>query len=191
MPSSSLVEGWMNKTSNKIYSTIHLFNSQPLAIKVLGLLFLAFHICTFIFVVFVLGPEQVFDYTAQLAQYVRNLTFPRSTIIALTICVSFPPMIGYGTLMSLSGMAFGGSQKMKLENGTQVPAGSLWEAWVVAALSCLLGSLVSFTVLRSVLLSSSIGRKLTRIDILRDSRQWRAMEKAVGRKGLSMAILVR
>ncbi|UZJ56718.1 hypothetical protein CBS101457_006038 [Exobasidium rhododendri] len=100
-------------------------------------------------------------------------------------------MIGYGTLITLSGMAFGGSQKVQTSDGSMKESGSIWEAWAVASSACLLGSFLSFLVLRSVLLTSLIGRKLTRIDSLRDSRQWKAMEKAVGRRGLSMAILVR
>jgi len=190
--SSSLLEDWVEKANSRIYSTIQLYNSQPLVTRLIILLFLTVHFSAFIFLVFVLGPEQVFNYTAQLAIYIRsNFAFPRTTLILLVSIVSFPPMIGYGTLITLSGMAFGGSQKVKLNDGSFVEVGSLWEAWSVAASACLLGSLISFTVLRSVLLTSLIGRKLTRIDSLRDSRQWRAMEKAVGRKGLSMVILVR
>ena len=188
---SRLLDELVDKASSRLQSTVQLYNAQPLVTRLLILVFVTLHMSAFIFLVFVIGPEQVFNYTAQLAIYLRTLAFPRLTLISLVLVASFPPLIGYGTLITLSGMAFGGSVKSQVDGAPAVIKGSLLEAWCVAATACMLGSLLSFTVLRSVLLTSQLGRRLTRIDSLRDSRQWRAMEKAVGRRGLSMAILVR
>lgn len=182
----------IDKATGRVHNTLQLYQSQPLVTRLLILAFLAVHLGAFIFFVFVLGPEKVFDYTAQLARYIRTLSFPRLTLISLVCIVSFPPLIGYGTLITLSGMAFGGGGGgANDEKDIGIHEGSLREAWIIAASACLLGSFVSFNMMRSVLLTSTLGRKLTRIDALRGSKQWRAMEKAVGQRGLSMAILVR
>jgi magnesium-transporting ATPase (P-type) len=187
----ALLASMMDKANTRIRASLHLYKQQPLSTRLLILLFFAIHTCVFFFLVFYLGPEKVFNYTAQLAIYIRTFSFPRTTLIFLVCIVSFPPLIGYGTLITLCGMAYGGTQKVQGQDGIMVVSGSLVEAWCLAAGACMMGSLVSFLVLRSFLLTSSIGRKLTRIDSLRASRQWRAMEQAIGQRGLSMVILVR
>jgi uncharacterized membrane protein YdjX (TVP38/TMEM64 family) len=187
-----LLHGMLDKANTPFQSTLHLYNSQPILTRLFILLFFTIHFSVFVFLFFYIGPEQVFDYTAQLAVYIRTLSFPRTTLILLVCIVSFPPLLGYGTLITLCGMAYGGSQKVKGQDGnTEYLSGSLLHSWVLAASACMIGSLFSFLVIRTFLLNSSIGRKLTRIDSLRASRQWRAMEQAIGQRGLSMVILVR
>lgn len=179
------------------------FQEQPLATRLALVLVGLVYAATVFFIVFVIGPEQVLHYTASFALVIRGLQHARIALIALIVIASFPPMVGYGTLITLAGMAFGSayvpesevpSSSLPLENAMEPVdhgPGSIGQAWLVAVAGCLLGAVSSFTFLRHVALSSSWGRKISRIDKLRASIQWRAMETAVVRRGWTMALLLR
>lgn len=48
-------------------------------------------------------------------------------LLALIIVTSIPPLLGYGTCITLCGFAFG-----------------IWKGWLIAAAGCLCGGLLSF-----------------------------------------------
>lgn len=191
------------------------FQAQPMATRLAIVLFGLLYAATIFVVVFVVGPEQVLHYTASFALVIRGLQHARIALVALIVVSSFPPMVGYGTLVTLAGMAFGSayvpegtkedpsssssssssSAAAAANSGVVVVVdhgpGSIGQAWLVAATGCLLGAVCSFTFLRHVALNSTWGRKVARIDKLRASAQWRAMETAVTRRGWTMALLLR
>ncbi|BGP21688.1 golgi apparatus membrane protein tvp38 [Rhodotorula toruloides] len=78
-------------------------------------------------VVLIIGPNEIFARFASLADEIRSLSYAWAIFLAVTVVLSFPPMIGFGTAQTLAGFA-----------------STLWPGFLVSAGSCLLGSTLTF-----------------------------------------------
>lgn len=87
--------------------------------------------------------------------------------------------------MSLCGLAFGSA---KAKSDLYPNGHSVVEGWILAASSSLIGASISFLVLR-YLVVNGLGRGM--MENLRKDRNWKAMERAVQRKGLNMIVVLR
>lgn len=138
-------------------------------------------------IVVYVGPEAMFDTTAKLAIWFGSQSFGAALIIALVIIVSFPPLIGYGTSITLCGLGWGVHADATSEHAQL--DGNLFQAWLLASVACLLGATVSFTVLRFLIVHHS--KRVSWISNTLNDPKYVALSTAVRRRGLSMAILVR
>lgn len=128
-----------------------------------------------------LGPHGILEHLAQFSTFFAQSTFgPFVLLLAITV-LSFPPTIGYGTAITLCGLAYG--------SPTASPGNSLLYAWTIAATGCLVGSLTAFLVCRYAL--NHHGSQWAWVRKVREGREWKAMEKAVERQGAKMILLIR
>ncbi|CAO1632979.1 unnamed protein product [Parajaminaea phylloscopi] len=128
-----------------------------------------------------LGPHGVLEHLSQFSTFFAQSTFGPLILICIITLLSFPPTFGYGTSITLCGLAFGSPMAS--------PGNSLFYAWFVAASGCLIGSLTAFLVCRHAL--HRPGNQWVWITRIREGREWKAMEKAVERQGWRMIILIR
>jgi hypothetical protein len=93
------------------------------------------------------------------------------------------PLPGYGTAITLCGLAYG--------SPASPPVGThgLFEAWSLAAAGCLGGATMSFLIMRGMLRGP--GRHWLWVKGIRDDRRWVAMEAAVRGRGTGMVVLIR
>ncbi|SNX82546.1 uncharacterized protein MEPE_01252 [Melanopsichium pennsylvanicum] len=153
-----------------------------------NIIYLAVGVKALIFgVVLYIGPEAMFDATAKLAIWFGSRSFGAVLLVALIIIVSFPPLIGYGTSITLCGLGWG----VHAEATSSHPElkGNLLQAWLLASISCLLGATVSFFVLRFLIVHHS--KRVSWISNTLNDPKYVALSTAVRRRGLSMAILIR
>ena len=138
-------------------------------------------------IVLYIGPEAMFDATAKLAIWFGSQPFGAVLLIALVIIVSFPPLVGYGTSITLCGLGWG----VHAEATASHPElrGNLFQAWLLASTACLLGATVSFSVLRFLIVHHS--KRVSWISSTLNDAKYVALSTAVRRRGLSMAILIR
>ncbi|SPO21719.1 uncharacterized protein UTRI_01202_B [Ustilago trichophora] len=148
---------------------------------VLGVKFLILGIVVYI------GPEAMFDATAKLAIWFGTQPFGAALLVALVVVVSFPPLVGYGTSITLCGLGWG----VHAEATSSHPElnGNLLQAWLLASTACLLGATVSFSVLRFLIIHHS--KRVSWISSTLNDPKYVALSTAVRRRGLSMAILIR
>ncbi|EST06240.1 SNARE associated Golgi protein [Kalmanozyma brasiliensis GHG001] len=138
-------------------------------------------------VVLYIGPEVMFDTTAKLAIWFGSQTFGAALLIALVVIVSFPPLIGYGTCITLFGLGWGVHSPANADHGEL--NGNLFYAWALASVACLLGASVSFVVLRWAITHHA--KRVSWISSALDDPKYAALTTAVRSRGLSMAILIR
>ncbi|SPO22524.1 uncharacterized protein UTRI_01202 [Ustilago trichophora] len=148
---------------------------------VLGVKFLILAIVVYI------GPEAMFDATAKLAIWFGTKSFGAVLLIALVVIVSFPPLVGYGTCITLFGLGWG----VHADATSSHPQlnGNLLEAWLLASTACLLGATVSFSVLRFLIIHHS--KRVSWISSTLNDPKYVALSTAVRQRGLFMAILIR
>ncbi|EPQ28215.1 uncharacterized protein PFL1_04042 [Pseudozyma flocculosa PF-1] len=133
-----------------------------------------------------IGPDTIFNKTASIALWISNRPYGLPLVLSLVVLLSFPPLFGYGTAITLCGLGWGVAAP---ESPTH-PAmhGSLLRGWAVATAGCLLGASVSFVVLRCLIRRNA---HVAFIERVLDDPKFRAMKEAVRRRGTSMAILIR
>lgn len=102
-------------------------------------------------------------------------------LIALITLLSFPPLVGYGTSITLCGLAYGTPLPENTSSG-------LFTAWLLAATGCLCGSTAVFVFFRAYLRTAHAPQWIADV---RNKREWLAMERAVSAKGARMILLVR
>lgn len=152
------------------------------------IIYLAVGIKALIFAVVVyIGPEAMFDATAKLAIWFGAQPLGAALLIALVVAVSFPPLVGYGTCITLFGLGWGVQADATAEHPKL--NGNLWHAWLLASTACLLGATVSFGVLRFLIVHHS--KRVAWISSALNDPKFVALSTAVRRRGLSMAILIR
>lgn len=127
-----------------------------------------------------LGPHRILD-LAQISTSFSQSSLGPLFFIAIITLLSFPPTIGYGTSITLCGLAYGSPQAS--------PSNSLFYAWFVAASGCFTGSLTAFLACRYAL--NHHGNQWKWIRRIREGREWKTMEKAVERQGWRMIVLIR
>lgn len=128
-----------------------------------------------------LGSHGILEYLSGFALFFSHSSLgPPILVTIITIC-SFPPMVGYGTAITLCGLAFG--------SPLSGPGHGLGIAWLIASIGCVAGSLASFLGCRWAL--RNYANEWEWVKKVRRAREWRAMEKAVDSKGWKMIMLVR
>lgn len=128
-----------------------------------------------------IGTHGLLEYLSGFALYFSHSSFGPSLLILIITVLSFPPLVGYGTSITVCGLSFGSP-----ESGE---GHGLLLAWAIAAGGCLMGATASFLVGRWGL--ARYGDRFDWVREVRGGKEWRAMEKAVERKGWKMAILIR
>lgn len=138
-------------------------------------------------VVIYIGPEAMFDATAKLAIWFASQSYGAVLLIGIVVIVSFPPLIGYGTSITLFGFGWGVHAQATAQHAQL--NGNLLQAWLLASLACLVGATVSFSVLRFLIIHHS--KRVDWISNTLNDPKYTALSTAVRRKGLVMAILIR
>lgn len=124
--------------------------------------------------------------TAKLSLLLSRLTYGKPLLTLFVILVSFPPIPGYSTFMSLCGLAFGSS---KAKTDLYPHGHSVLEGWILAASSTIIGASISFLVMRSIV--NRWGSRNQMIRNFKEDRNWKIMERAVVGKGFYMIVLLR
>ncbi|CBQ70565.1 conserved hypothetical protein [Sporisorium reilianum SRZ2] len=152
------------------------------------IIYLAVGVKALIFgLVLYIGPEAMFNATAKLAIWFGSQPFGAVLLIACVVLVSFPPLIGYGTSITLFGLGWGVHADATSEHAEL--RGNLLQAWMLASFACLLGATVSFGVLRFLIVHHS--KRVSWISSTLNDPKYVALSTAVRRRGLSMTILIR
>ncbi|KAJ9477567.1 putative Golgi apparatus membrane protein TVP38 (putative) [Pseudozyma hubeiensis] len=138
-------------------------------------------------VVLYIGPEAMFNATAKLAIWFGSQSYGAALLIVLVVIVSFPPLIGYGTSITLFGLGWGVHAEATSEHAEL--RGNLLQAWLLASFACLLGATISFAVLRFLIVHHS--KRVAWISKTLNDPKYTALSTAVRRRGLFMAILIR
>ncbi|KAF9498443.1 Golgi apparatus membrane protein TVP38 [Pleurotus eryngii] len=133
--------------------------------KALIWLLILFYICIGI-AVLVITPGRIAQFLYDKATWLASTRFGWMALFGAMVLVSFPPMIGHTTLVTLCGFAYG------------------MKGFYIASTASVFGSALSFTVLRLLL-----SRRLR--EWSRKSGKWQALESVVRAKGLPLIILVR
>ncbi|KIJ20164.1 hypothetical protein PAXINDRAFT_107973 [Paxillus involutus ATCC 200175] len=126
---------------------------------------LLFYACLIIFIVLV-TPSRIAQFMYDLTQGIRRIPYGSFIIMAVVVLTSFPPFIGYTTLMNLCGFTYG------------------MQGFIPAAISTIGGSIVVFVVLR--FLFSNRLRKWAATN-----EKWQVLEAVIRAKGLPLIILIR
>ncbi|PWN20593.1 hypothetical protein BCV69DRAFT_282802 [Microstroma glucosiphilum] len=162
------------------YHALQVFRGLSLKAKAI-LFFFAVAYLALIVTVLRIGTHGILEYLSGFALYFSHSSFGPSLLILIITVLSFPPLVGYGTSITVCGLSFGSP-----ESGE---GHGLLLAWAIAAGGCLTGATASFLVGRWGL--ARYGDRFDWIREVRGGKEWRAMEKAVERKGWKMAILIR
>lgn len=111
--------------------------------------------------------ERIFGWLAPIAKKWRDMSGGWLILWALTFVVSFPPLIGYSTLLSLSGFVYG------------FPHG-----WPIVASATLVGSAVAFVVSRYVMQGY-----VTRL--MENDKRFAALALTIKHDGLKLLAMIR
>ncbi|KAI3628646.1 TVP38 [Malassezia furfur] len=101
---------------------------------------------------------------------------------------AIPPISGFGTCVTMAGMAYASVQPSESHSWTHV-SWRLIQGWIIASGGLVLSSSISFIALRA-LLNRLHGHWSILTDIKND-RRFRALQQAVRERGLWMAVLAR
>lgn len=162
------------------YHALQVFRGLSIKAKAI-LVFFAVAYLALIVVVLRIGTHGILEYLSGFALYFSHSSIGPSLLILIITVLSFPPLVGYGTSITMCGLSFGSP-----ESGE---GHGLLLAWAIAAGGCLMGATASFLVGRWGL--ARYGDRFDWVREVRGGKEWRAMEKAVERKGWKMAILIR
>ncbi|THY34815.1 hypothetical protein D6D01_01850 [Aureobasidium pullulans] len=121
---------------------------------VLGILFLVFN-------------ERIFHAMSPVAERWRNITCGWMILWAATFLVSFPPLIGYSTCVTLAGFVYG-----------------VWKGWLIVASGTIIGSTASFLVSRTLL--KSYVTRLTEND-----KRFAALALTLKHDGIKLLMMIR
>ncbi|KIM29599.1 hypothetical protein M408DRAFT_328826 [Serendipita vermifera MAFF 305830] len=121
---------------------------------------------TLVTTVIIVGPEAIFQYFYRLSQKLKNAPFGWLISASLLILASFPPMIGFYTMVSITGFAWG------------------LKGMYIAGPGALVGAGLSFLTLRLL-----FHKKLR--ELQQSNKHWRALDQVVAARGLPLIILIR
>lgn len=125
--------------------------------------------------------------TAQAAAWLSHQWYGKLVVLSLLIITAFPPTVGYGTAVTLCGLAYGSAAGSQGGSDSK-NAHTVWEGWLLAASGCLLGATASFVVLRLLL------RRYAHLPMLKgvtDNQRFAAMGEAIRSRGTGMVVLIR
>jgi len=115
---------------------------------------------------FIIGPDTIFQYFFDLSQVLRRMRFGWLILGSLMVFASFPPMVGFTTLTSICGFAWG------------------IKGFLLAGPAALLGAALSFASMRFLFRA-----RLAKLQ--QANKHWRALDQVVAAKGLPLIILIR
>ncbi|KIY73658.1 Golgi apparatus membrane protein TVP38 [Cylindrobasidium torrendii FP15055 ss-10] len=124
-----------------------------------------FYICFGAFII-VVTPARIAQFTYDQATKLSHLRFGWLVLAGIITLVSFPPLIGHTTIVTLCGFAYG------------------MKGFPIAAVSSVFGSALVF-----VLLRLCFSHRIRQWSI--DNKKWQALESVVQAKGLPLIILTR
>lgn len=124
-------------------------------------------ICFILSILFLVYNERIFRSLHPYADQWRDLKGGWLILWALIFTVSFPPLIGYSTLMTVSGFVYG------FPNG-----------WFIAASATIVGSTISFILSRSIL-KNMVQR------LIANDKRFAALALTLKHDGLKLLIMIR
>ncbi|KDR83846.1 hypothetical protein GALMADRAFT_219675 [Galerina marginata CBS 339.88] len=141
------------------YRKLHIFGKLFIWLLVL------FYLCMGLFII-VVTPARIAQYFYDKARILASKRFGWLALAGALVCVSFPPLIGHTTLVTLCGFAYG------------------MKGFYIGATASVVGSALSFLVLR-FLFSDRLHTWSSQ------NEKWQALESVVTVKGLPLIILIR
>ncbi|KAG5716556.1 Golgi apparatus membrane protein TVP38 [Termitomyces sp. T112] len=141
------------------YRSLHILGKTFIWLIVL------FYICFGTFII-VVTPARIAQYLYDQAQLLAETHFGWLVLASLLVVVSFPPLLGHTTIVTLCGFAYG------------------MQGFIITAFATLVGASSVFVVLR-FLFNQHLRRWSER------SQKWQALESLVRTKGLPLIILIR
>ncbi|KAF8165439.1 Golgi apparatus membrane protein TVP38 [Crassisporium funariophilum] len=141
------------------YRNLHVFG------KMFIWMVLLFYICMGAFII-VVTPSRIAQYLYDKARLLAETRFGWLALGAAIVCISFPPLVGHTTLVTLCGFAYG------------------MKGFFIASTGSVLGSALVFVVLR-LLFRDRLHSWSSQ------NRKWQALESVVKAKGLPLIILIR
>ncbi|KAF9469104.1 Golgi apparatus membrane protein TVP38 [Collybia nuda] len=141
------------------YKALHVFGKLFIWLVVL------FYICTAAFIIIV-KPSRIAQYLYDRARMLAETRYGWLALAGAIVLISFPPLVGHTTLVSLCGFAYG------------------MKGFYIASSASIVGSAIVFVVLR-FLLSHRLHQWSTQ------NVKWQALEAVVKAKGLPLIILIR
>lgn len=161
----TLLQRWRYQASKAQRRALSHYNKlttlQKASLILAGLASLALTILILIY------NERIFSWLAPIAKKWRDLPFGWLILWGLIFIVSFPPLIGYSTLLSLSGFVYG------------FPAG-----WPIVASASLVGSAVAFVVSRYVM-QGYVSR------LMEHDKRFAALALTIKHDGLKLLVMIR
>ncbi|KAK0486917.1 Golgi apparatus membrane protein TVP38 [Armillaria luteobubalina] len=161
--------GWVASSSQLIKLTLktvlHRYRNLHVYGKVFIWLLMLFYLCLGAFIV-VVSPSRIAQFLYDQASRLSHMRLGWLILTGAIVGVSFPPLIGHSTLLTLCGFAFG------------------MKGFAIGVGGSLVGSAVVFVLLR--LCFSSRLRKWSS-----HNEKWQALESVVRAKGLPLIILIR
>lgn len=133
---------------------------QKAGLSILGLVFF---VLTILFLVY---NERIFAWLSPAAKRWRELPGGWLILFFMTFFISFPPMIGYSTCVTIAGFVFG------------------MKGWLIMAPATVIGSTVSFVVSRTVL--KNFVSKMTE-----KNKQFAALSLVLKHDGLKLLCMIR
>ena len=125
---------------------------------------------------------------AHIATWMRASRLGALVLYAAMTLTAIPPISGFGTCVTMAGMAYASVQPSESHSWTHV-SWRLIQGWIIASGGLVLSSSISFIALRA-LLNRLHGHWSILTDIKND-RRFRALQQAVRERGLWMAVLAR
>ncbi|KAF9482492.1 Golgi apparatus membrane protein TVP38 [Pholiota conissans] len=144
---------------------LHRYRKLHLLGKLFIWMLLFFYMCMGVFII-VVTPSRIAQFMYDKTRLLAATRFGWLILLAALIGVSFPPLIGHTTLVTLGGFAYG------------------MEGFFISAAGSLIGSALVFMILRLV-----FSKKLHTWSS--QNQKWQALESVVTSKGLLLIILIR
>jgi len=116
--------------------------------------------------ILIIGPRKLFNWLAEQARLLESIPYGWVVLLVIFISTGFPPVPGYGTLVTITGFVYG-----------------VYPGWFIAAGGCLLASSASFIICRL-----SLQRFLR---FLEKDKTFKALGVAVRIKGFPLVLLIR
>ncbi|KAK4704324.1 hypothetical protein P7C70_g1879, partial [Phenoliferia sp. Uapishka_3] len=167
-------------------SALARYEALPQGGKIAVWAYVAIHVL-FGAAVWIITPVKLLEQVAQWGKELQGNPYGWVLLLGLIILTSFPPLFGYGTCITLCDF-YPSLVRLcsAVHNLTLRRCGfafGVWRGWMLGALGCVLGSLISFSITRQLVgwFAPYLGRDKT----------FRALAAAVRVKGLPLVVLIR
>ena len=143
---------------------------------------------TAITVALIVAGDEIFHSVARASTWFARSPYGIPALYALMTVLSFPPTVGFGTSVTLCGMAFGSARGAPDFSWEAQLKRLLW-AYAVALGGYVLGSTVAFFTLRRVV--AALERRWQLIRSAKNDPRFTAVQTAVYQSGIWVAVLIR